>query len=228
MKHYKNIKYLIQNGLIDLGLRQVKRRAKELFSVSDPSVKFNKNSKNINEYLIDLNFLEKFQRKRAPKKTVSKPISEKNNSEVKREIQNPYNTNISINIKSDDIAKFSIYDYKYNDFIARTIFNELNMDLYFVVEQEEKSVNHFHLHLGLDRGNLTIRDIRNKIEDILFNNFYISNEVYTDSFGCQKSIIYVEEMISDFANRQYIGKGVDKLGGVVPNFLTVKKSLNAT
>lgn len=228
MKNFKNIKYIIENKLLDLGLRQLRRRVKELFIKNDIAVKRIINKKNLDEYLIDLNFLEKFQRKRAPKKTVSKPISEKNNSEVKREIQNPYNTNISINIKSDDVAKFGNYNYQYNEFIATTINEKLNMDLYFVVEQEEKSINHFHLHIGLDRGNLTIRDIRNKIEDILFNNFYISNEIFTDSSGCRRTIIYVEEMISDYANRNYIGKGVDRLGGIIPTFLTVKKRLNVT
>lgn len=228
MKNFKNIKYIIENKLLDLGLRQLRRRVKELFIKNDIAVKRIINKKNLDEYLIDLNFLEKFQRKRAPKKTVSKPISEKNNSEVKREIQNPYNTNISINIKSDDVAKFGNYNYQYNEFIATTINEKLNMDLYFVVEQEEKSINHFHLHIGLDRGNLTIRDIRNKIEDILFNNFYISNEIFTDSSGCQRTIIYVEEMISDYANRNYIGKGVDRLGGIIPTFLPVKKRLNVT
>lgn len=100
MKNFKNIKYIIENKLLDLGLRQLRRRVKELFIKNDIAVKRIINKKNLDEYLIDLNFLEKFQRKRAPKKTVSKPISEKNNSEVKREIQNPYNTNISINTRS--------------------------------------------------------------------------------------------------------------------------------
>lgn len=169
MKNFKNIKYIIENKLLDLGLRQLRRRVKELFIKNDIAVKRIINKKNLDEYLIDLNFLEKFQRKRAPKKTVSKPISEKNNSEVKREIQNPYNTNISINIKSDDVAKFGNYDYDYNDFIARTIFKKLGMDLYYVIEKEEKNVNHFHLHLGLKRGNLSIGEIRKKIEELLYN-----------------------------------------------------------
>ena len=228
MKNFKNIKYIIENKLLDLGLRQLRRRVKELFIKNDIAVKRIINKKNLDEYLIDLNFLEKFQRKRAPKKTVSKPISEKNNSEVKREIQNPYNTNISINIKSDDVAKFGNYDYDYNDFIARTIFKKLGMDLYYVIEKEEKNVNHFHLHLGLKRGNLSIGKIRKKIEELLYNHFYISDEIFTDSSGCQRTIIYVEEMISDYANRNYIGKGVDRLGGIIPTFLPVKKRLNVT
>ena len=141
MKNFKNIKYIIENKLLDLGIRQLRRRVKELFIKNDIAVKRIINKKNLDEYLIDLNFLEKFQRKRAPKKTVSKPISEKNNSEVKREIQNTYNTNISINIKSDDVAKFGNYDY--NDFIARTIFKKLGMDLYYVIEKEEKKCQSF-------------------------------------------------------------------------------------
>ncbi|MGV0978421.1 hypothetical protein [Empedobacter falsenii] len=226
MKQFKKIKYIIENRLLDLSIRHLRRKAKELLSKDDPTVKLIKNSNNRTEYLIDINFLEKFQRKRAPKKTESKPINEKNNSVTKREIQNPYDTNISINIKYDDIAKFGNYDYDYNDFIARTIFKKLGMDLYYAIEQEEKAVNHFHLHLGLKRGNLTIRDIRKSIEKILFDNFYISDEIFTDSSGCQRTIIYVEEMISDCANRNYISKGVDRLGGIIPTFLTVKKRIN--
>ena len=53
MKNFKNIKYIIENKLLDLGLRQLRRRVKELFIKNDIAVKRIINKKNLDEYLID-------------------------------------------------------------------------------------------------------------------------------------------------------------------------------
>lgn len=223
MENYKNIKYIIENNLINISIRQLRRKAKELFTKNDLAVKRIKNKKRLNEYLINIDSLGKFQRIRAIKKTIPKTIT---NDSSKRIVQNHYNTNISINIKSSDIAKFGNYDYDYNDFIAKTIFKKLGMDLYYAIEQEEKAVNHFHLHIGLKRGSCSLEVVKNEIEDLLYQSFYISNEEYKDRSGNNRKVIYVENMISDYANREYLKKGSDHLGGIIPTFLTVKKRIN--
>lgn len=222
MKNFKNIKYIINNELLNISIRQLRRRAKELLSVDDKAVKVIKNSYNRDEYLIDIHFLNKFQRIRAPKKIISKTIT--NSSSIKV-IKNHYDTNISINIKSDDIAYSNTYDYNYNDFIANEIFKTVNKDIYYVIEKECLNTNHFHLHIGLRRGASTLKEVKNKIKDLLFNKLLISNNNYTDNSKNIRKVLYVENMVSDLANRQYLAKGDDHLGGIIPKFLTTKKYL---
>ncbi len=69
MNNFKTIKYIIKNKLLDFSIRHLRRKAKELFTKNDLAVKRIKNKKGLNEYLIDIDSLGKFQRIRAPKKT---------------------------------------------------------------------------------------------------------------------------------------------------------------
>lgn len=221
MNNFKTIKYIIENKLLDLSIRHLRRKAKELLSKGDTTVKLIKNSNNRNKYLIDINSLSKFQRIRAHKKIQSKCITKENDSSKKRIIKNKYDTCIAINIKSDDVAFNNTYDYDYNVFMAQTIFKKLNKNLYYFIEQEEQSINHFHLHIALERGNLSIGNLKSKIEELLYDNFNISNDDYTDRFGGNRKVLYVENMFSDYANREYLGKGTDRLGGIKPTFLSI-------
>lgn len=224
MNNFKTIKYIIENKLLDFSIRHLRRKAEELLSKGDTTVKLIKNSNNRNKYLIDINSLSKFQRIRAPKKVIPKTIT---NDSSKRIVQNHYDTNISINIKSDDNAKFGNYDYSYNKFIVETIFHSLKLNLYYIIEKENEFINHHHIHIGLKRGDRSLEQIKSEIEEILYNMFYISNEEYKDRSGNNRKVIYVENMISDYANREYLKKGSDHLGGIIPTFLTVKKRINA-
>ncbi|MDM1299856.1 hypothetical protein HXZ94_15275 [Empedobacter falsenii] len=222
MNKFKNINYLVDNQLIDLSIRQIRRRAKELYELNDQSVISISNNTNRPEYRIDINQLNKFHRIREKKKSIKNSPKESGT----KKIINVYDTNICINIKSDDVGLQNHYDYEYNKFIAETLFRSLKVDLYYVIEQEDKTVNHFHLHMGIKRGSNSIEDVKNKIEELLYRSFYISNEAYKDHSGSNRKVIYVEDMISDFANREYLKKGSDHLGGIIPTFLTVKKRLN--
>lgn len=219
MNNFKTIKYIIENKLLDLSIRHLRRKAGELLSKGDTTVKLIKNLNNRNKYLIDINSLSKFQRIRAHKKIQSKWIAKENDSSKRRIILNPYDTSISINIKYNDVSKTGNYDYEYNKFLAETIFQKLNKDIYYSIEREDSSLNHFHLHIGLKRGKSSLQTIKKSIENLLWENFLISNDNFTDHSRDRRSILYVENMISDYAHREYISKGSDKIIENEINFL---------
>ena len=210
MNNYKTIKYLIEQLLIEISERHARRKAHQLYKNSDPDVIVIKNDKGLSQYLIHLNGISKFQRKR--KKTENK--YPKILYFDLRKIPKPvikYDINICLNFKSGA----SSYDQSFYQYVAKSIFELTNKDMYFVIEKDSES--YFHLHIGMEGLN-EFKDIKSKIQEYLWDTLYLKNEVYHTN-GEPKRTIYIEPMVSDYANRAYLSKGDDDLGGVKPIFL---------
>lgn len=73
--------------------------------------------------------------------------------------------------------------------------------------------------MGLKRGKSSLQTIKKSIENLLWENFLIRNDNFTDYSRERRSILYIENMISDYAHREYASKGSDKLGYMKLTFL---------
>ena len=210
MNNYKTVTYVYNNNLTDFSIRHLRRRIKELYEEGNKSVIYR------GHYLIDISNIKKLLgRIRSPKKT-----SKKNN--IINPVKTKFNINISINIKSDDVAFSSNYNEEYYHYIALRIFDTLNSNCYYIIEKDRSN---FHLHMGCSTKQHK-NVVKNQILKLMKDEFDIQNKHYYSNNGEKRECIYVEDMIDDYANRNYIGKGSDHLGGIPPIFLNVDSSLN--
>jgi len=195
MKIYKPIKYFLDNGLSNLGERQLRRRAHEAFTNREDYVEIGTTRNGKQMWLIEVSSIELLAyRIRKPKKKIKK--------------ESYFNIEVSVNF--DDNT-----DYAYYSEIVSLFRHYTGYDLVYKIESGGKYDN--HLHMGIHGS---YRIVRKYINFIINHHLQRKcNKFYDSSTGEHKSSVRIRKIIDEEAFVDYISKGYDRLGGDLPVFL---------
>ncbi|MFV0188493.1 hypothetical protein OBK29_00900 [Empedobacter falsenii] len=195
MNNYKPIKYFVENGLSELGERQLRRRALQAYRNGEEYVELGKTENGKNLYLIDETRINEFAIR------IRKPKSKKN-------IENYFNIEVSVNFNDNS-------DHAYYSEIVSLFRHYTGYDLVYKIESGGKYDN--HLHMGIHGSYRVVR----KYINFILNNILQRkcNKFYDSSTGEHKSSLRIRKIIDEEAFVDYISKGYDRLGGDLPIYL---------
>lgn len=234
MRNYKPIKYFIDQGLTNLSQKQIRRNAIEALVNNDEAIRLVKNSRNRDQYEIDLEECEHIiKRKNNTRKILNfenpRPsyISLKSDYKNdfynkgahlfgKKKCMNSYNVEATINLKlfrSGGSIIDNIYGKEVYEFLVERFKESINSFFYQI--EIDSSLN-YHLHMGIT-GNLE------EVKQIIFNIVYkylgeFGNTSYHKLDFEKQYAIKVQNMVDQELYINYISKDSDGLGGCQPKF----------
>ncbi len=243
MRNFKPIKYFVDNEMSTLSQKQIRRNVIQAIDNKDPAVRLVKNSKNRDQYEVDVNECEhilgrKNRISQVPNIANHRPdyISLKSDYKNdfyskgahlfgKKKCNNEYNVEATLNLKlfkNSGIKINNDYNKDVYEFIIDLLKKHLNKFFYQI---EIDSGNNYHLHMGI-AGKL------DEVNEIIFNTIYsnfglIGNLTHSNIDQEKQYAIQIQEMIDEDLYIKYISKGSDGLGGFSPIFYCGSNQLDS-
>ena len=198
MDNFKPTKYFVENNLITISDRHLRRKCKAYYENENVNyIKRSKNKNNSDLWLIEESSIHLIGKRIRKKKQDPKPESY-------------FNTEVSINFNDRS-------DYAFYSTIVKLFRECTNFDLVYKIEKTSDNNYSYHLHMGVNGSVKTVKQhIEYIVKQILQRN---CNKYYEKKTGEHKSSVRVRKLVDEDAFVDYISKGYDRLGGDFPIYV---------